>query len=72
MLHPGGQLHVANFLPHRKDVGYMETYLDWHLIYRTVAELEAVATQLPAEAIADQHTFIEEHRTIAFLEINKR
>jgi hypothetical protein len=72
MLQPGGQLLVANFLPHGKDIGYMEAYLDWHLIYRTVAELEAVTAQLPAEAIADQHTFIDEHQTIAFLEISKQ
>jgi hypothetical protein len=26
MLHPGDQLLVANFLPHGKDIGYMEAY----------------------------------------------
>jgi SAM-dependent methyltransferase len=33
MLRPGGKLLVANFIPDHREVGYMETFMQWHLIY---------------------------------------
>ena len=38
MLAPGGRLLVANFAPVLPEVGYMETFMDWKLIYRTAEE----------------------------------
>ena len=72
MLHPGGRLLVANFLPNGPTVGYMETYMDWHLIYRDVPTLEAVSADVPAAAIADQQTWVDEFQCIAYLDIHKR
>jgi len=31
----GGQLVIANFLPNVKDIGYMESFMNWSLIYRS-------------------------------------
>jgi extracellular factor (EF) 3-hydroxypalmitic acid methyl ester biosynthesis protein len=54
MLRPDGQLLIANFVPESESRGYAAAFMDWHLIYRTPAQLAAafgnesvqVATQL--------------------------
>src|SRR5437868_5149084 len=46
-LRPGGRLLVANFMPGISDLGYMESYMEWKLIYRTRREMMAVADQIP-------------------------
>jgi hypothetical protein len=35
MLKPGGRLLVANFLHDLPNVGYMESFMGWPLIYRS-------------------------------------
>ena len=34
MTRPGGLRLIPNFLPGVKDRGYMESFMDWHMIYR--------------------------------------
>ena len=50
MLRPGGRLVLANFTPHTAERGYMAAMMDWHLIFRTPAELVA----LFGKDVADQ------------------
>jgi len=59
MLRPGGKLQVANFVPDHPEVGYMETFMQWSLIYRTESQLEDVAKEIPAPEIADKRTFLK-------------
>jgi extracellular factor (EF) 3-hydroxypalmitic acid methyl ester biosynthesis protein len=72
MLRPRGRLCVANFLPGISDQGYMETYMDWKLIYRTRQEMVALADEIPQAAIRDLRIFAEENQNIIFLEITRR
>lgn len=72
MLNPGGTLLVANFLPGIRDRGYMESFMDWHLIYRTMAEVEALGAGLPADRIARTRVFEDPTGNIGFLEVVKR
>lgn len=72
MLKPGGELLVANFLPDVPDVGYMETFMGWPLIYRSEDELTDVAKGIPAEQIAAQRTYCDQHKNVVFLEIEKQ
>jgi SAM-dependent methyltransferase len=46
-LAPGGQLIVGNYLPENDARPTMELLLDWHLVYRTQQEVEALAAGLP-------------------------
>jgi len=71
MLRPGGRLLVANFAPSVRDIAYMETFMQWWLIYRDEEELAAVANEIPESAIGEKRCFRDEHRNIVFLEITK-
>jgi extracellular factor (EF) 3-hydroxypalmitic acid methyl ester biosynthesis protein len=72
MLRPGGRLLVANFLPGIADLGYMESYMDWKLIFRTRQEMVSVSGEIPQAQIRDVRIFAEENQTIIFLQITKR
>ena len=39
---PGGRLLLANFTPDTPDIGFMEAMLEWNLVYRTEADMEAL------------------------------
>lgn len=69
MLNPGGTLLVANFLPGIRDRGYMESFMNWHLIYRSMQEIEALAEAIPQAEIARTRLFEDPTRNIGFLEI---
>ncbi|MEM9487444.1 MAG: class I SAM-dependent methyltransferase [Cyanobacteria bacterium P01_F01_bin.116] len=71
MLRPQGKLLVANFIPDHRDVGYMETFMQWNLIYRTESQLDDVAKAIPAAEIAQKQTFFEPNGNIVFLELVK-
>jgi SAM-dependent methyltransferase len=72
MLKPGGQLLVANFLHDVPDVGYMESFMGWPLIYRSDEELAGVTRGIPATQIAAQRTFHDRFENVVFLEVEKR
>jgi extracellular factor (EF) 3-hydroxypalmitic acid methyl ester biosynthesis protein len=72
MLNPGGRLLVANFAPSLIDIGYMETFMQWKLIYRTPDEMAQLSEDIPYIDIATSRQFWDEHNNITFLEITKR
>jgi extracellular factor (EF) 3-hydroxypalmitic acid methyl ester biosynthesis protein len=67
-----GQLLVANFLPGIPDVGYMETYMDWKLIYRNRQEMLELAANIPDADIREIRLFADDSQNIIFLQITKR
>ena len=72
MLRPRGRLVVANFLPNIRDIGYMESFMDWKLIYRTRHEMLEVSANIAQAEIRDIRIFTEENQNIIFLQISKR
>jgi hypothetical protein len=72
MLNPGGKLLVANFVPDIADVGYMEAFMDWWLIYRNQAQMIDLASSVPQSKIENISTFLEENRNILFMEITAK
>ena len=72
MLRPRGRLLVANFLPGIRDVGYMESFMDWKLIYRSRHEMLEISAGIPQADIRDIRIFTEENQNIIFLQISKR
>ena len=72
MLKPNGRILLANFAPCLRDIGYLETYMRWDLIYRTEAEVADFASEIPKDAIADSRMFWDAPKNVAYLEIIKK
>jgi extracellular factor (EF) 3-hydroxypalmitic acid methyl ester biosynthesis protein len=72
LVRPRGRLLVANFLPGIRDIGYMETYMAWNLIYRTRRDMLDVAALIPEAEVRDVRLFSEENLNILFLQVTRR
>jgi hypothetical protein len=72
MTRSGGTMLIPNFAAGAADTGYMEAFMDWHLIYRTHEEMGTLASALPANTVADVDIFDDESSTITFLVVRKR
>jgi hypothetical protein len=71
MTRPGGTLLIPNFKTDAPDTGYMESFMDWHLIYRNHDDMRTLAAALPADRVADVEVFDDDDDTITFLSISK-
>lgn len=71
MLRPGGRLLIGNFVPHIRDVGYMEVFMDWRLIYRTPEEMLELSANIDDSGV-DKRVFTESNKNVVFLDIQKR
>ena len=71
MLRPGGVLLVANFLPGVRDIGYMETFMGWNLIYRSRIEMMDLTLGIPEDDVKEVTVHSEEFRNIVFLQLTK-
>lgn len=69
MLDPGGRMLVANFVPNIPDVGYMESFMDWHLVYRDEAAMRDLAAAIPRERMADLDLSFDGTGNIAYLSV---
>ncbi len=66
MLRPGGRLLIANFVPGGSGRGYMELFMDWTLILRNEAAMQALAQ---AAGAAASTTFHDPHRNVVYAEL---
>ena len=71
MLRPGGSLIVANFLPGIRDIGYMEAFMDWNLIYRGRGEMVDLTTEIPESEVKEINLISEDCKNILFLQVTK-
>jgi len=69
MLNAGGILLIANFQPGIRDRGYMESFMNWHLIYRTLDQIEALTRAVPTPELARTSRFEDPTRNIGFVEM---
>lgn len=72
LLRPGGQLVIANFLPRIPDIGYMEMYMDWHLVYRDRRQMLGLTEQLDSSSLDAIRIVAECNENVIILELNKR
>jgi hypothetical protein len=69
MLRSGGHLVIANFTPGSREVGYMETFMRWHLVYRTPEQMQMLADDLPHATVAPVELTSDATGRLCFLHI---
>lgn len=70
-LRPGGTLLITNFLPNIPDIGYMESFMNWDLIYRDISDMNMIFQSLPAHKVKCQHLYKGDNNTVIYLEVEK-
>jgi extracellular factor (EF) 3-hydroxypalmitic acid methyl ester biosynthesis protein len=72
MLAPGGTLFLTHFLPGLQEVGFLEAFLDWRMVYRNPTELFDLVKELPPETVSTWVYSENTEGTIGVLSIQKR
>ena len=67
---PGGILLIPNFLPDIEDLGWMESFLDWQLIYRRDADMLNLLGDWNLVSRAEIHR--DPDQNITFLKVYRR
>lgn len=70
MLRPGGRLLIANF-SHVSDQGYMEAFMDWHLIYRDTPEMLALTAGIDEGFARSPRVYPDETGAVLYLELER-
>ena len=68
----GGRVLIANFTPATYDAAFMETFMDWRLVYRTPAQVRALASSIPAADVAGIDQFSDENHHVTYMRVIKR
>ena len=72
LLAPGGKLLLVNFSPNLYNIGYMEAFTDWFLIYRDEFDMAALTEEIGGDFIADSRIFRDPLKNLIFLEIQRK
>ncbi|QEH31823.1 hypothetical protein OJF2_02880 [Aquisphaera giovannonii] len=72
LLHPGGSLLVANFLPETAERSYMAAFMNWDLRYRSAAEVRQFASLVAPGAVARMTSYPDPEGNVQYLEIHKK
>ncbi len=71
VLRPGGSLLVANFAPELRDIGYMESIMDWNLIYRREDDVARFACEIPTPEIAEMSVYRDSCGNVVYLSLRR-
>lgn len=71
MLKPGGQMLVANFAPNLYNIGYMEAFMDWFLIYRDEFDMDSLTEEIESSLVEERRIYRDSYKNIVFLELRK-
>jgi 2-polyprenyl-3-methyl-5-hydroxy-6-metoxy-1,4-benzoquinol methylase len=72
MLRPSGRLLIANFTPATYDAAFMETFMDWQLVYRTPTGMRTLADSIAPAEVATLEQFGDDNRHVTYLRLVKR
>lgn len=70
-LNPGGTLLLTNFDNDIEGVGYMETFMDWNLVYRDRIGMMKMTARIPNRRIGQITVFTEENDNVLFIAIER-
>ena len=71
-LRPGGRVLIANFTPDTYDAAFMETFMDWRLVYRTPDQVRSLADVIPSDDVAAIEQFTDDNRHVAYMRVIRR
>lgn len=72
MLRPGGRLLIGNYTPGNDEIGYMEAFMGWRLIYRDAQAMQRLAAAIPKEMIDDIATVSDSGGIVVYLDIRAK
>jgi extracellular factor (EF) 3-hydroxypalmitic acid methyl ester biosynthesis protein len=70
-LNPSGHLLYANFMPEVEDLGYMESFMDWHLIFRSKFETLDLAHGVDRNDVKGSKLWTDPVNCMAFVDLTK-
>lgn len=70
-LKPNGCLLLTNFLKGSTSAGYMETYMDWYLIYRDLDQITALLKNIPTSEINEIRLSRDDTTTLGYLMVRR-
>jgi hypothetical protein len=70
-LAPGGTLLLSNISPRIVEIGYVEAFMNWHIVYRDENDLAKLSENIPPESIATARTFRDPYDNIVFLAVTR-
>lgn len=72
LLKPAGRLIIPNFVHNFETGAYMEAFMDWRLICRDEADMNALLKSIPPDLVQEEYIFHDEERYIVYLEIIRK
>jgi len=72
MLRSGGRLVIPNFNPSLRDVGYLEAFMDWWLLYRDDEDMNRLVAAIPEAEIGESRQYRDRHGNITVIEVSRR
>ena len=72
MLRSGGRLVVANFAPNTPDAGYMESFMDWWLVYRDEEQMKGIYSEIDPKQIASLSMTRDDVGNVIYLTLERR
>ncbi|CAK0764179.1 hypothetical protein CCP2SC5_330022 [Azospirillaceae bacterium] len=71
MLNGGGSLLVPNLTHNVYEAGYMEAFMDWHMIYRESDDMNRLVSCVHEPEISSKNIFKDPWGNIIFFELTK-
>ena len=72
MVSPGGHLLIPNFAPQVRDRGYMETFMDWSLIYRDKPTMVRLMERIDRAQVQSYDVYDDPSGSVVYLLLTKR
>jgi extracellular factor (EF) 3-hydroxypalmitic acid methyl ester biosynthesis protein len=72
MLKPGANLLIGNFTQFPMEVGYVEAFMDWWLIYRSEAEIRDFTSEIPPQSLATVDLYSDGPGNVIYLSLTRR
>jgi hypothetical protein len=71
MVNPGGQMLIPNFAPQVRDRAYMETFMDWTLIYRDKPAMARLLGRIDRGQIQSYEAYEDPSGSVVYLLVTK-